>query len=884
MLTLYMQMHKFLYVSALSLLICEVPATVAFGGAASLQNSGSLAASAKEDRGTFMSQVRDHAKPEKDAESSDELPQADPAEHMEKQAGKEMEKAVPDHTPPPQEIRDEETEAAVASVAEVTGVKPNEHGTWQTLLTALVINTTVVTICVLIFSGLRLKFPLIYSGNVHMENPIAPIRPEETFFGWISATCAVTTQMAASSAGLDSAMLLEYFNMCIKILAIIGVPMVSIMCPMHRLLGGNGLKADSISGVAMGNVEIRHPFMYYLHAIIVNLVTVAVIRVIYQSMETFLDLRYAWLKALAAPRCVTVLVEGIPEQYRSDARLAEFMKAMFKDESVKEAVVVKKCPELKSVHDQLEDHKQNLANYRDYLEGDPEGERPMMRERMCLGEKIDAIKYYEEKVAELEPKVEEARLAAVEKSKEVGGVNTSSGFVTFARRRQATHCLHTVFTPKRSEWIVSSPPPASDVLYDDFKQNEHTQKLFTVIAYGCIVALYLFFMPVVVTASTLSESVNVGIYFQPLWDSFVPGMALIICLGFVPTIILLIFRSFFTLKADSFAQHKLQIWYFFFLVFYVVLVTAIGQSLRKTLVKVVRNPESALELMAESMPDATHFYMDFFMLQWVAEAINFMRHVPLAKFLLWRAMGHDSEKAKELAEPEDQDYYGIGSRSARFTINMLVAIIFSTLSPLMCLFALVLMAVCRLFYGYLIVFAETKKPDLGGVFFYTQLQHLMVGVGIYNVLMIGVLGPSPVGRAKTMFPSLISSCALVYTIHCYQHFKNTFVWSDLPFTEIVFHRKDMMGEDNGLRYIQPELLDKKLEDELAELKRAEMKRKSFCHSDAAHRADANSPGGYGVDEKKLLPEPHFLGSKGEHLRCLSPRGHTPRQPQTKPQK
>ena len=50
---------------------------------------------------------------------------------------------------------------------------------------------------------------------------------------------------------------------------------------------------------------------------------------------------------------------------------------------------------------------------------------------------------------------------------------------------------------------------------------------------------------------------------------------------------------------------------------------------------------------------------------------NLTRYMNLSKFLGFRAV-FTEEEAKKRAEPEDQDYYGFGSRSARWCINLLV--------------------------------------------------------------------------------------------------------------------------------------------------------------------------------------------------------------------
>merc|ERR1712007_345162 len=101
-------------------------------------------------------------------------------------------------------------------------------------------------------------------------------------------------------------------------------------------------------------------------------------------------------------------------------------------------------------------------------------------------------------------------------------------------------------------------------------------------------------------------------------------------------------------------------------------------------------------------------------------------------------MGFTEEQAKDMAEPEGQDYYGLGSRSARWCITFCIAIVFGTMSPPVSLLGLITFAWLRLIYGYLLVFAETRKPDLGGYFWVSQLRHIFVGLYIYLSVMVGV--------------------------------------------------------------------------------------------------------------------------------------------------
>merc|ERR1719235_1114261 len=160
--------------------------------------------------------------------------------------------------------------------------------------------------------------------------------------------------------------------------------------------------------------------------------------------------------------------------------------------------------------------------------------------------------------------------------------------------------------------------------------------------------------------------------------------------------------------------------------------------------------------------------------------MNLTRYVILFKFLSFRKF-YDEEEAREMSEPEDQDYYGIGSRSARFTINMVIALVYGTLSPPIGILALINFLVCRIVYGYLIPFAETKKADLGGAFFVRQLQHVFTGNVIYCILMIGVL----YGRAPNYYPGIIATPSIFYVLWSLERFHEAFSWESLPFERVA---------------------------------------------------------------------------------------------------
>jgi len=429
------------------------------------------------------------------------------------------------------------------------------------------------------------------------------------------------------------------------------------------------------------------------------------------------------------------------------------------------------------------------------------GERPTFKESF-FGERKDEIEHWQKKIEELNDQIKAERARINEEAKSPGGVNSSSGFVTFGNASEAELALRLSGISHDSDaWELYSPPSPVDILWDDLTQDDTAQEFRTVIGYLLVVGLYFTYMPIVIGVTNIAKVIDMG-PMQSLWAGLAPTMGLQLMVAFLPTFLIMIFRQFFTLRADAFAQHKLQVWYFWFQVVFVVLATAVGQNVRGFMETLVEKPFAIFAVMAKTMPYATHFYMNWLVLAWTTHAMGMTRYVPLGKFKfaikIW-----DEAQAKQVAEPEDQDYYGMGGRSARWAIFLTVGIVYGTLSPPICVLTFINFAVSRVCFGYLMVFAETKKPDLGGVFFVKMMEHALVALIIYGILMTGVL----MQRAATYGPGIIAAGALVYGIVANARFANAFTWEKLPFEELADDEKKYKHKAETGVYVQPEMIE-----------------------------------------------------------------------------
>jgi len=695
----------------------------------------------------------------------------------------------------------------VSVSAQVSGVETNAAGDLETFFTGIVTNTAATFACVVIFIMGRARYPMMYQFNCERspEEIRVPDKPAQDWSGWAISALAKTHEEHVKYSGLDHAMLLEFTAMSMRMLMKIGIPMLVVMGSLNFFFGHGEAEevGDNLSRIAMGNVSVGHPWLYYVYGVITILVVWVVRNETLKSMRMFCKSRFHWLKTLKTPQAATVMVEGIPDEYQSDDKVQEYFSRMFSAKDIKEANVCKNMPELETVYAELGDAVNALAKVEQEWEnsGKKDDNRPQMKS-MLMSSTEDAIDYWKNRVEEKKKEVEQYRESVIKDAKAgPGGVNGHSGFVTFADCRNARVAVNTKFSADRTTWLVSQAPAPQDIIWSDMKVNVELRSVKRAIGYGLVFGLYVAFTPFCLFVTNLATTINLG-PFQSLWAAYAPTLGLLIFLSFAPTVLINIFSWLFNLKSEVSSQLQLQNWYFWFMVFFVIGVTVVGQDFVNFIEKIAQDPLKLPMILADKMPASTHYYLNFLALQWMVHGMVLTRYIPVAKFVAASKIWSE-EDARVLSEPEDQDYYGMGSRSARFTINLLIAMIFGTISPLMSLLAWINFYLCNLFYGYLFVYAESKKSDSGGYFFIAQLHHVYAGLIFYTLLMIGMF----LSRAPNYVPAGFGIAALVFAVMSYRAFTHDFEWEGLPWEELApdADGNDFVPGDTGESYRQPEL-------------------------------------------------------------------------------
>jgi len=708
--------------------------------------------------------------------------------------------------------------ASAVSPSEVVGVAFNrKNGDLAALRFTMGVSCIGSMLALLCFSILRRQNPIAYQRQRLPEEEVAADSvvelPVVGLFDWLSLVLKTTPEEEIAAAGLDGWSLLEFHRMHRRIFMSI-LPFAFLVSMLHWYDSRNiedldllGRLDTAVYGSQL--METGYPAMVWIVVLVTSWQMVT-------AHERFIERRFEWLKSLPLPRATTVLVRNIPEEYRSDQALKDYFGNLFREASagtnaVESAYIVRKTGSLPYLVEELEQANYTLALAKRTWE-----------KQGCPGPDESSCSYLaacQQRRQKLANHVADAQ-GKIERAVEYRdrAVCSSCGFVTFKTELAQRLASREQYRRDVTEFALDAPPDPADVVYKNLAEDELGSTTWAFVGWFCYLAIFLFWVPVVVVISswtnlaTLEQAapfIRELLEQHPQYVSAVTGVlstaALKLFLGFLPWMLFAVIERFGNLKANALAQLRLQSWYAMFLIIFVLLVTTLGRGLTTTVASILKDPSSLAKTLSSNLPATSHFYFNYVVLCWFTLVVELLRVTNLLKWLFFRhACGFTADVAKAYCEPEDQTSYGMGSRTALAVLMSAITFSFCTTSPLILPLAVVYFILADVVYGYLLIFAESKKPDLGGEFWMQAVQQVLMILLLYVIIMSSVLLAK---YPDSWLPAATAAAALLVLYGAWRRVNNL-AFESLPLEELVKASRAKQAEKKQRiigQYVQPEL-------------------------------------------------------------------------------
>jgi len=719
-------------------------------------------------------------------------------------------------------------------------IRKNSYGDAYALEMAIVISAGLVSLMLWGFFMLRRRHPLLFDGRRRRDAPQDPRRVsfKISYVEFEARIFDPEADRVIQTAGLDGWMQLRFYTLNCSILATMGWFCMIVLCPLHVFFGIE--EVDPLSKLGINSLSRGH-HLFWVHALLVWWVVGVTGFLLLRAQTRFLMYRYGWLGALPRPRATTLIVENIPREYRSDKKLHAFFESIFPGEAVERAYVVRKVPELSRKMKELKSAKYMLKLAQERVESANLSAAPALQSnRLALLRSTfknccrrfgslaqvffhvqsldvaspdeDEIEQYKKEVQEAKQSFEKEREEVYQKiAEEKTEVFSRTGFVTFSSRRCAALALDRRYRPAATEMSVDIPPDPVDVLWKDLAVGRKGTTSRESLGILCLFLVFIFWAPLIVLVSGLAtlksflRQVTDGFekhltgesWSEPLMEGWISQLLLKTIMAIMPNILLFIIRKFFILKAGTWAQLRLQEWYYYFQVIFVVLAAAFGRSLYLALDRVLNDFPKAFSSLENELPRASNFYLSYAVLGWSGTAVYLLRPIALAKYAAFRTVVGKIE-AVYRAQDEHPAFFGTGVRMTKATTMTTVTLVFCMCSPMICFFALVYFCINRAVYAYLLMRAEEKRPDLGGAYWVKALEQVFFGLLLFVVVMVGILSY----RGENKGPAIAAGLSLVLLHWFWKRFRGL-EWRSLPMEKVIV-LDSREAKETGSEYIQPE--------------------------------------------------------------------------------
>ena len=490
-------------------------------------------------------------------------------------------------------------------------------------------------------------------------------------FNWIVAFFKMSDNIVLNRQSLDGFLLLRYLKVSV-VLCGFGVLITwPILMPVNVTGGGQQSQLNSLSFGNIANSKDR----YYAHVLVAWIFFALVFYMVMRESIYYINIRHAYLiSPMYANRVSsrTVLFTSVPQDYRNENVLRRVLGSQ-----VKNIWIAKDCAEIEKLVEErdrmammLEAAETKLikiannARLKAAKSGKHEdtmtrsddvgadesgslaarwvqpGQRPSHRLRFLIGRKVDTINWCRAELEHMIPRVE----AVQERFRSGEEKAVCSVFAEFYSQTEAQAAyqslIHHQPLQMASRFIGVNP---EEVIWENLKISGASRVVRNIVITGIVTALLIFwaipvsFVGALSNISALTTGDPTAIPpVKPLlpwlaWINDIPDLLLGVIQGFLPSallaLLMMLLPPFIRWMARLSGQPSLasvelyvQNIYFLFQVIQVFLVTTITSGAAASITAIINNPTSATGLLAQDLPQASNFYISYFVLQGLAIA------------------------------------------------------------------------------------------------------------------------------------------------------------------------------------------------------------------------------------------------------------------------
>nr|GMD06459.1 CSC1-like protein ERD4 [Ipomoea batatas] len=659
---------------------------------------------------------------------------------------------------------------------------------FNSFLTSLGTSFVIFVVLMMLFVWLSRKpgNAVVYYPNRILKglDPVENGSVSRNPLSWIREALSSTEADIISMSGVDTAVYFVFLTTGLGIMVFSGFILLPTLLPVaatdHSVRPNsttNEWAFNDLDKFAMGHVGQSSPRLW---AFIIATYWVSFVAYfcLWKAYKHVVGLRVKSLKSSEVrAEQFAILVRDIPPVTEGQSRKEQvdsYFSAIYPDTFYRSMLVTdnrkvnKIYEELVGYNKMLERAETIYAGSKEQIK--PNGLRPTHKTGLfgILGEKVDSIGFYTEKINDLTSKFEAEQKVTLKEKQECCAIIFFNSRLTAASASQSLH------SPMSDKWTATDAPEPRQLVWSNLPTNFYERIIRRYVIYTIVFVTIFFYMIPIGFVSALTTLTNLREHFpflkpivdQPtiktILEAYLPQLALIIFLALLPKFLLFLSKAE-GIHSQSHATRAASGKYFYFIVLNVFIGVTVGSTLFDTLKSIQDEPSSIVPLLAKSLPGSATFFLTYVAL----------KIVPLIMFHLKRKyMCKTEAEIKEAWAPGDLGY------ATRFPSDMLILTIclcYSVIAPLIIPFGAVYFGL-----GWLVLRNQALKVYVPSFESYGQMwphMHMRVVAALilYQLTMIGYFGVKKFYYTPLLIPLPILSFIFAFVCHkkFYRFFQST---------------------------------------------------------------------------------------------------------------
>ncbi|KAI7976757.1 hypothetical protein EIK77_009988 [Talaromyces pinophilus] len=630
-------------------------------------------------------------------------------------------------------------------------------------------------------------------------------------WNWIIAMYKLPDTYVLQHHSLDAYLLLRYMKLLV-VISFVGCCITwPILFPINATGGAGNSQFDILS---MSNV--KNKARYFAHAFVGWIFFGFVFFLVTRESIFYINLRQAYAFSPAYANRLssrTVMFSSVPQDYLDEKKL----RRMFGGERVKNVWIATDTSKLEEKVKDRDDAamklegaetaliKQANVNRIKALKKNPAGDeqleatadhtesgsvaarwvkpkdRPTHRLKFLIGKKVDTIDWARAEIERLNPEIEEEQA----KHRAADAKKVSAVFVEFYNQNDAQDAYQSVAHNQplhmAPRYIGVDP---TQVIWSNLRIMwwERVVRNFATIAFIC--ALIIFWAIPVAFVGSIS---NIDSLIAKLpWLGFindVPTFIRGVITGLLPSVLLSVLMALLPpiIRSDNLVCAKLggaptaaavELWtqnaYFGFQVVQVFLVTTLSSAASAVVEEIIQKPTDAASLLAAHLPQAANFYVSYIVLQGLTFTSGAL--LGIVGLILGKVLGKILDKTPRKMYKRWMSLAGLSWGTVLPPMSLLgvIAITYSIIAPLVMGFATVGLYLFYFAFRYQLLYVTNAQIDTQGRIYARALQHLLVGVYIAVVCLIGLFAiaaaDQPIGAGPLVLMVIFLIFAILYHV------------------------------------------------------------------------------------------------------------------------